>query len=122
MDEIKEHPIWGVGTGDIKDELYQRNLSNGYTGVAEMHLNAHNQFLNIYLAIGILGFLTLLLSFLKPFWRIRGEHQFVVRSLVVILFLSLLTESFFETQAGIVPGAFILSLIANYSTTSAVKD
>lgn len=122
MDEIKEHPIWGVGTGDIKDELYQRNLSNGYTGVAEMHLNAHNQFLNSYLAIGILGFLTLLLSFLKPFWRIRGEHQFVVRSLVVILFLSLFTESFFETQAGIVPGAFILSLIANYSTTSAGKD
>jgi O-antigen ligase len=122
LDEIKEHPIWGVGTGDIKDELYRRNLANGYTGVAEMHLNAHNQFLNSYLAIGILGLMSLVLSFLIPFRRIKGEHQFVVRSLVVILFLSLLTESFFETQAGIVPGAFILCLIANYSTTSAVKD
>ncbi len=122
LDEIKEHPIWGVGTGDIKDELYRRNLANGYTGVAEMHLNAHNQFLNSYLAIGILGLMSLVLSFLIPFRRIKGEHQFVVRSLVVILFLSLLTESFFETQAGIVPGAFILCLIANYRPTSAVND
>lgn len=114
LDEIKENALFGVGTGDIKDQLKARNIKNGYTGVAEMNMNAHNQFLNTQLALGVLGLLALLFSFIQPFIRANKEHQFALRTIVVILFLSLLTESFFETQAGIIPGAFLLSLIGSY--------
>lgn len=114
LDEIQENLLFGVGTGDIKDHLKDRNIKNGYTGVAELNLNAHNQFFNTQLALGIFGFFALLFSFIHPYLMARKEHQFLLRSIIMILFLSLLTESFFETQAGIVPGAFLLSLIGSY--------
>jgi len=116
LDEIKENPLLGVGTGDIKDQLKARNIKNGYTGIASLNLNAHNQFFNTQLALGIFGLIALVLSFVQPFMKATGELKFILRSIVGILFLSLLTESFFETQAGIIPGAFLLSLIGSSPT------
>lgn len=117
LDEIKENFFFGAGTGDIKDQLKERNLKNGFTGIAEQNLNAHNQFFNTQLALGLLGLLALLASFIQPFVRASKDYQFIMRSIIFILFLSLLTESFFETQAGIVPGAFLLSLLGSYQKT-----
>lgn len=110
IDEIKEHFFFGVGTGDIKDKLNARNIENGYTGVAELNLNSHNQFLNTHLAIGIIGSTALLIAFISSFLYWRRLTNFAMMLTVLILFLSLLPEAFFETQAGIVPGAFLLSL------------
>jgi len=119
---ISNNFFFGVGTGDIKDELKKQNLESGYTGVANLNMNAHNQFLNTHVALGVFGSLSLLFAFITAFYNGIRKRIIVLPLVVLILFLSLLTESFFETQAVIVPGAFILSLIANYSTTSAVKD
>lgn len=107
---IQQNFLWGVGTGDIKDALKTQYLHDGYTGVAELNMNAHNQFLNTHVAIGIFGVVALLMAFVTAF--IRGmQQEEMLAIIVVILFLSLLTESFFETQAGILPGAFFLAFI-----------
>ncbi len=107
---IKENLIWGVGTGDIKDELKNRNIKKGYLGIAEMNLNAHNQFLNTQLALGLLGTLSLLGMFIFSFIGVPKSYRFIGRIAIIVLFLSLLTESFLETQAGIIPVAFLLCL------------
>jgi O-antigen ligase len=106
--------LLGVGTGDAKEELKKQNLKSGYTRVAELNMNAHHQFLNTHVAIGLFGLISLALSFFTAFHMGMRQQVIVLPILVTIIFLSLLTESFFETQAGIVPIAFFLSLIGSY--------
>jgi O-antigen ligase len=109
-DLIKENFWFGVGTGDVKDELQKRNYEKGFTGVADKNFNSHNQFLNSHVAIGFFGVLFLLLSFVTPIIFSRRNYKYLKVGVVLILFLSLMPEAFLETQAGIVPVAFFLSL------------
>jgi len=112
MDLIKENPFLGVGTGDVKDALLQRNIEKGYIDVAERNMNAHNQFLNSFVAIGLLGALFLLCFFLIPFIFSPIHESFIYRLIIFALFASLLAESFLETQAGIIPVAFMMCLLS----------
>lgn len=121
LELIKEKPLFGTGTGDVKDVLIQRNFDKGYTGIAEKKLNAHNQFLNSWIAIGVLGVIFLLFSFLSPFIFSHKEHAFIQRLILFVLFSSMLTESFLETQAGIIPVAFFLSLFGVMQNSSTLE-
>ena len=111
LELIKEHPISGVGTGDIKDELQKRNFNKGYTGVAEANLNAHSQYLNTQLALGFLGTIALLGMLIVPFFK-KSQFHIEIKLITSVFIIALLTESFLETQAGIIPIAFFLSLFA----------
>ena len=108
---IKENPIFGVGTGDVKDVIIERNRQKGNIDVANKKLNAHNQFLNSWVALGVLGMLFLLFVFIFPFIYTNNEIKFISRIIIFILFTSMLSESFLETQAGIIPVAFLICLI-----------
>lgn len=110
-DLIKDNFWLGVGSGDVKDELQALNYKKGYIGVAEKNLNSHNQFLNSHAAIGFFGVVFLFLAYFfalsfskRPFWGVQNW-------IVFILFVAALPEAFLETQAGIVPCAFILVLM-----------
>lgn len=115
IDLIKERFWLGFGTGDVKDQLIQKNYDNGYIAVADKKLNSHNQFFNSHIALGVLGslflLLTLLTSFIKkaedPFWSWRC-------GIILMLFFALLPESMLETQAGIIPYAFLLSILPSF--------
>lgn len=100
---IKGYPILGAGTGDVKDALIAKNIEIGNTGVAEKKLNAHNQYLNTWVQIGVFGFVSLLMIFTFIFYIAKKEKNMYLFYFGLILFLSLLTESFLETQAGIIP-------------------
>lgn len=110
---IAENVIFGVGTGDIKDALKQRNIEKGYLGVAKENLNAHNQFLNTQLALGVLGSLALVGLFVVSLVFRPTENAFFIRWTLVIFLLSMLVESFLETQAGIMPFVFFLCIFEN---------
>ena len=111
IDLIKEKPLLGYGTGDVKDVLAQKNIEKGNIDVAQRKMNTHNQFLNSWVAIGFFGLLFLLLIFLLPFIFAPQEEGFIHRLIVFILFASLVAESFLETQAGIIPVAFFMTLL-----------
>lgn len=112
LELIKEKPFLGVGTGDVKDALVQRNTQNGYIDVAQRNMNAHNQFLNIWVALGVFGVVFLLCFFLFPFLYAPSDQSFIFRLIIFVLFASLLAESFLETQAGIIPVSFLMCLLA----------
>lgn len=107
---IKEKPLFGVGTGDVKDAIVQRNTEKGYVDVAQRNMNAHNQFLNTWVALGVFGAVFLFCFFLFPFLYPPSDETFVSRLIIFVLFASLLAESFLETQAGIIPVAFLMCL------------
>lgn len=108
VDLIKEKPLIGYGTGDVKDVLVQKNIEKGNIDVAQRNMNAHNQFLNSWVAIGFFGFTFLFLFFLIPFIYAPPVDSFMYRLIIFVLFSSLLVESFLETQAGIIPISFLI--------------
>jgi O-antigen ligase len=111
LELIGENPFIGVGTGDIKDELQKRNYAKGYIGVAEENLNCHNQFFNSWLSLGILGCIALLGLFITLFTQKIGDSGFFIQGAAFLFFVTFLTESFLEVQAGIIPFAFLVSVI-----------
>lgn len=88
---------WGTGTGDVKDELLRQYASTGAAHALERKLNAHNQFLQTFAALGIPGLLTLFALLALPVLRRIGALQACALALV---FLNFSVESMLEVQAG----------------------
>lgn len=98
---IKNLPF-GVGTGDIKDELIAAYKDSGMDYIASQKLNSHNQYLQSFLAIGILGLLSLLAIFILPivFYGKNIDKYFLL--LILLFSFNMLFESMLEVQAGVV--------------------
>jgi hypothetical protein len=112
---IKENFWFGVGTGDVKDVFVQRNSEKGYSRFVELRLNSHNQFFNSHIALGVFGSLFLLLSIVTNLMRQKSDPLRSWRTgIVFVLFLAMLPESMLESQAGIIPYAFLLSFLTAF--------
>jgi len=107
---LVQHPF-GVGTGDVKDVLVEYYMNSGLDYAAEKELNAHNQFLQIALATGILGLLVLLLMIFYPlYYAIKNKHIIYIVFLGLII-INFLTEAMLETLAGVVFFAFFNTML-----------
>lgn len=112
---IKDDPLLGVGTGDVKDELIVAYEKNKVTHAISLNLNAHNQFIQTTVALGGLGFLSLLLSLLLPLISAIRKHNFIYGFFLVTIIIYLLADSFLEVQAGVVIYAFFNALFCFHS-------
>ncbi|MES2798912.1 MAG: O-antigen ligase family protein [Bacteroidota bacterium] len=112
MKLIKEQPVVGVGTGDVNDALMQRNIELGNLASAKRNFNSHNQYLNTIVALGIFGFLPLLLLFLTTIKQAVKYKSMYLLLFATVFALNLLFESMFETQAGVVPIVFFILLLS----------
>jgi len=108
---IKENWLLGAGTGDVKDALLAKNIQLKNTGAAEKNLNSHNQFLNTWAQLGIAGFLLLVMLFVTTFRNAVRTKSVYGALFAATMVLTMLFESFVETQAGIVPFCLLLLLV-----------
>jgi O-antigen ligase len=102
------HPF-GVGTGDVTNELVKRYVAQGEETAADHQLNSHNQYLQVGVELGWLGLLVMLFS-MVPLARIVWQKRLVLPG--VFLFLcafNMLFESFIELQTGITFFCFFLT-------------
>jgi len=97
---IKEHPIMGVGTGDVKD-AYELQYEKMNTKLDENHrLRGHNQYLTMWVTYGIFGFLFFIVVVFYPLFNgARKDKLFT--AFTIIAAMSFLTEDTLETQAGV---------------------
>ncbi len=114
---INKHPIFGVGSGDIKDELSKVYAERNYTKPLEMHMNSHNQYLETTVGQGIIGLIALLLMFLLPLFYIHSD-SLLLQGFILLIMLSIFVESMFNTQAGVIFIAFFYSLLVSYLSSS----
>jgi O-antigen ligase len=99
----------GTGTGDVKDVLnttyHENNFSYGY----EKSLNTHNQYLQSFLALGIIGLLLFVLAITIP-WFMRSNYHPLLLMLLFIFALNCITESMLEAQRGAIFFALMISI------------
>ncbi len=93
---------WGVGTGDIKDEITKYYVAKGSKTITNQYLNAHNQYAQTTIALGIPG-LSILLSFFA-FGLITAyrKRNIIFLSFLILLSIQMLFESMLEQQAGVI--------------------
>lgn len=108
---IKKHFLVGVGTGDVKDELMKEYKKLGMSSAAEHHLNAHNQFYQIFICLGLLGFCCFLACIGIPVWHAWKGHDIVYLSFLLLMVFNFMAESMLETQAGVLFYAFFNALL-----------
>ncbi len=102
VDLIKQHVCMGVGCGDIKDVLLSEYKQRGMEGAYEKKLNLHNQYMETWLSIGLLGVLWLLFLIAFPLWLAIRKQQFAWLLFLIVVAVNFLTESMLNTQAGVI--------------------
>jgi len=96
----------GVGSGDVKDHLLAKYQEKEMDNALLLSLNAHNQYLQSMIALGIVGLIALLLTIVLPaLYSVEQKHYLYLIFLILIGF-NFLFESMLETQAGVVFYAF----------------
>jgi len=94
---IKKNPLLGVSPGDTNDELYKSYEQNGLTGAYAKKLNAHSQFFQTGVGLGLIGVASFLSMFIIP--MIRNRSKLLVFFLLITV-VNFLTESMLQTMAG----------------------
>lgn len=94
---IQKHFWLGVSPGDTNDALYDSYKENGLSGAYTRKLNAHSQYFQTGVGLGITGLLSLLALFTVP---LIANRKKISLFLLLIVALHFLTESMLQTMAG----------------------
>jgi hypothetical protein len=105
-----ESPLFGVGTGDLKNEYQKAYKLNNSLLDLKYQRRSHNQYLSILISLGIVGLLFFLLSIVYPLMHYKGEFDFLYLLAIVIFLTSMLWEDTIESQAGATSFALLISL------------
>jgi hypothetical protein len=108
---IKHNLLTGVGTGDL-----DYAFNNAYTELdSKLHESfrkrSHNQFLAVFIAFGIFGFLWFIFTLVYPGLKIGKFTNYFYIVFFIIIIMSMLTEDTLETQAGATFFAFFNALL-----------
>jgi O-antigen ligase len=99
---IKDHVLFGVGIGDVRSELKRKYILMDFKEGILLSFDAHNQYLESFLASGIIGFLSFSsILFFCLYRAFVSRDRFYFSLISLFMFFGLL-ESFMETHKGIV--------------------
>ncbi|WP_112305145.1 O-antigen ligase family protein [Pontibacter arcticus] len=104
--------LTGTGTGDSRLLLIDCYNRNNYTVQAQEMLNAHNQYLESWLTMGLIGLVILISVLLFAIVDGIKQKQFIFYSFVILYMICAISESLFDTQKGVVIFTLFYSLFA----------
>lgn len=108
---IKNNFIIGVGTGDAKDALNKEYEKKGINNALKLNFNAHNEFYQVFISLGIIGFVLLLMHLFYPFIHSFKIKDYFYGIFLLIIIFNFFSESMLETKAGVMFFAFFNSLL-----------
>lgn len=108
---IKNNFLLGTGVGDANDELYKKYQSNGIDVAFDEKLNAHNQFLQTFIGIGIFGFILLCIISIREIFIAYNKKNILMFVFFIIISLNFFVESMLQTSAGVLFFVFFYCLI-----------
>lgn len=107
---LKAHPVIGVGTGDLRKSFQEYYKETDSPLLPEYRHRAHNQYLSIAIAFGIIGFIIFMVGLLYPPYALKRHRNWYFTVLIIIVILSFIAEDTMETQAGATFSAFFYCL------------
>jgi O-antigen ligase len=117
---ISENFLIGVGSGDVSDNLMIKYKKYNLQYFESNKFNAHNQYFETFVALGIIGFLIFVTWLFYPIFLKRNYHRgrFLILILVGILMINFLFESALNTISGVMFVAFFYSFLFHVPTAS----
>ncbi|MEJ4087311.1 O-antigen ligase family protein [Galbibacter orientalis] len=112
LDLISKAPVFGYGIGDADYELFIKYVESNYLTNIEFKYNAHNQFLQTSLQIGIVGLFFLIFPFFLIY--IYSQGDITKLSILLVLILTLLFESMLVRYNGIIFFAIIIPFLSRF--------
>lgn len=108
---LKENYIFGVGVGDVKDELKKQYIAINFKEGIDNSFDAHNQYLQSYLGTGFLGFIlySIILITIGRIFILKKQYFFLLVTAIYIYFSFF--ESLIETHKGVVLFSILVLLI-----------
>ncbi len=107
---IRKHPLFGVGTGDVATAYQNAYEELGSPLQPQYRHKAHNQYLSITVAFGVIGLVLFLAALLLPYLKEKRCRTYLYTIFLIVVLLSMLPEDTLETQAGASWFAFFNSL------------
>lgn len=108
------NPIFGVGTGDTTIALNAYYDSIGMNLYSAQNYNAHNQYIQLYLANGIAGLLAILILMIRPIY-LAYSNKDVLGVLFLFPFIIYgVTEVFLGRYQGVVFFTFLHQVFTHY--------
>ena len=121
---IKSNLLIGIGTGDVKDAYAEAYTKMAYTVDPRFKLRAHNQYLTMTLAFGIIGLIVFLIYAFSLVWlKAYRQNTYLCWAFFLIMIFSFLSEDTLETQSGVSFIAFFHTLfhLRKVSVTKTLK-
>ena len=121
---IKEHPLIGVGTGDIWPEMIV-GYSRWYPSITEERnkLIPHNQFLTVAVGCGLPALAIFILWVFMPLrWLGRNRESFFFFIIWLALLIQLMIEPFLESQFGVFVYLFFILLYRHILTIRQIDN
>ncbi|WP_164891128.1 O-antigen ligase family protein [Botryobacter ruber] len=110
---ISENPLAGVGPGDVKDRLTREYYRIGYSEGVENHLDPHNQYIQLLVALGIVGLLVFLAYLLQLLYLSLTLKIYLLTAFTLLIMLCSMTESVLGSQKGLVFFTFFSALFVS---------
>ena len=108
---ITRHPWFGVGTGDVPQTFAQAYDEIHSPLKNDFRFRAHNQYLAIAVAFGLVGLAFMLFVLFYPLIASKRNHTYLYMVFLCIMLLSMVPEDTLETQAGAMLFAFFEALL-----------
>ncbi len=108
---INENFIIGVGTGDLECAFNDQFNDMNSALESKYRYHAHNQFLGIFVALGVIGFLIFIIGLFYPAFKLSGFNDYYFGTFFLIMIISMFSDDTLETQAGVTLFAFFYSLL-----------
>jgi O-antigen ligase len=98
---IKHNIVFGVGPGDASAELLKEYKNAGNTEMCYDNLNAHNQYLEVLLGTGLIGFLIFISILSYMVYLLILKKNLVFGLYISIMLIFFLFESILNRIAGV---------------------
>jgi hypothetical protein len=98
---IKKNVLFGVGTGDVQNELNKTYVETHSPLHEEWYKRPHNQFLTITVALGAAGLLIFIFSLIYPILKFSKQLPVLFWPFILVAMGSFFMEDTLETQAGL---------------------
>lgn len=110
---IKDNPIFGVGAGDKKEVMQEELKSKNYEVPYQRKYNSHNQFLEFWISMGLIGLLLFIGVLSLALISSIKQKNFLMILFISVFILNNLFESTLNRYYGITYFCIFITLLSS---------